>query len=104
MKHIPTLACSALFSVLVSPLAAQTGAPGTTTAPAAPAQEQSSTAQTCKSQAGDKKLTGAALNSFMKKCQTDAAKACDSQAGERKLAGAAKTSFTKKCVSDSVGT
>jgi hypothetical protein len=58
----------------------------------------------CKSQAGDKKLAGAALSSFMKKCQTDATSACESSAAEKKLAGAAKTSFTKKCVSDAVGT
>ena len=28
---------------------------------------------TCKAQASDKKLAGAALNSFMKKCESDAA-------------------------------
>ena len=59
---------------------------------------------TCKSDASDKRLAGAALNSFMKKCQTDAAKVCDTQAADRKLTGAAKTSFTKKCVTDAVGT
>ena len=58
---------------------------------------------TCKAQAGDKKLAGAALTSFMKKCQTDAQKSCDTQAADKKLAGAAKTSFTTKCVKDSVG-
>jgi hypothetical protein len=58
----------------------------------------------CKSQATDKKLAGAALNSFMKKCETDAQKSCDASAASRKLAGAAKTSFTKKCVTDAVGT
>jgi hypothetical protein len=57
----------------------------------------------CKSQASGKKLAGAALTSFMKKCETDAQKACDVQAGDRKLAGAAKASFTKKCVGDAVG-
>ena len=54
--------------------------------------------------AADKKLAGAAMNSFMKKCETDAKKACDTSAAEKKLAGAAKTSFTKKCVTDAVGT
>ena len=44
------------------------------------------------------------MNSFMKKCETDAKKACDAQAAEKKLNGAAKTSFTKKCVTDAVGT
>jgi hypothetical protein len=57
----------------------------------------------CKAQAADKKLAGAALNSFMKKCQSDAQKSCDTSAAEKKLSGAAKTSFTKKCVSDAVG-
>ena len=57
----------------------------------------------CKAQAGEKKLAGAALTSFMKKCESDAAKSCDTSAAEKKLAGAAKTSFTKKCVTDAVG-
>jgi hypothetical protein len=59
---------------------------------------------TCKMQAADKKLAGAALNSFMKKCQSDAQKTCEADSKERKLAGAAKTSHTKKCVADAVGT
>jgi hypothetical protein len=59
---------------------------------------------TCKAQATDKKLAGAALTSFMKKCESDASKACGSSAAEKKLAGAAKTSFTKKCVTDAIGT
>src|SRR3954468_4272052 len=59
---------------------------------------------TCKAQATDKRLAGAALTSFMKKCESDASKACGSSAAEKKLAGAAKTSFTKKCVTDAVGT
>ena len=58
---------------------------------------------TCKAQAGDKKLAGAALKSFMTKCQKDAKASCASQATEKKLAGAAKRSFTKKCISDAVG-
>jgi hypothetical protein len=58
---------------------------------------------TCKSQATDKKLAGAALTSFMKKCETDAATTCDTSAADKKLSGAAKTSFTKKCVTDAVG-
>ena len=57
----------------------------------------------CKAQATDKKLAGAALASFMKKCETDAAATCDTAATDKKLAGAAKTSFTKKCVADAVG-
>ena len=59
---------------------------------------------TCKAQSTEKKLAGAALTSFMKKCeQADAAKACDVSAKQKKLPGAAKSSFEKKCVSDVVG-
>ena len=57
----------------------------------------------CHDEATTKKLAGAALTSFMKKCQTDLSTACDTPASDKKLAGAAKTSFTKKCVTDSVG-
>jgi len=59
---------------------------------------------TCHDKATDKKLAGAALTSFMKKCESDAATACDAQAEVKKLSGAAKTSFTKKCVRDATGT
>jgi hypothetical protein len=55
----------------------------------------------CAARATEKKLHGAALNSFMKKCERDVATAsCEIAAVEKKLAGAAKTSFTKKCVKD----
>jgi hypothetical protein len=60
-------------------------------------------ADTCKDQAASKKLAGAALTSFMTKCQKDAQASCDTQAADKKLSGAAKTSFTKKCVSDATG-
>jgi hypothetical protein len=62
---------------------------------------------TCASKAVDKNgkaFTGAALNSFMKKCNTDA---CNTKAVDKSgkpLAGAAKTSFVKKCVSDAGAT
>jgi hypothetical protein len=68
-------------------------------APAAPAAPSAS----CKAQAAEKKLAGAANTSFMKKCQADAQKACTTSAADKKLAGAAKNSFTKKCVTDAVG-
>lgn len=60
----------------------------------------------CAEKAAEKKLAGAAKNSFMKKCTADANKtegnpACDAKAKEKKLAGAAKNSFLKKCVADS---
>ena len=63
----------------------------------------------CDSMATDKKLAGAAKNSFLKKCEKDMAgkgmdspaKAdCDGKAADKKLAGAAKNSFVKKCVAD----
>ncbi len=60
-------------------------------------------AESCKFEAGAKKLAGAAQNSFLKKCEKDAKATCDSQAADKKLAGAAKNSFTKKCVKDAVG-
>jgi len=69
----------------------------------APSSPSADTKPSCKAQASDKKLAGAALTSFMKKCETDAQKACDAAATSKKLSGAAKTSFTKKCVTDSVG-
>jgi hypothetical protein len=59
---------------------------------------------TCQSKAIDKNgrpLVGAALTSFMKKCNTDY---CTSKAIDKNgkpLAGAAKTSFMNKCMSGS---
>ena len=57
----------------------------------------------CTERAAEKKLAGAAKNSFMKKCETDATAACEAAAAEKKLAGAAKNSNVKKCVKDAVG-
>lgn len=59
----------------------------------------------CDTRAAEKKLAGAAKNSFMKKCERDAKadaakKDCEAKAAEKKLKGAAKNSFTKKCVAD----
>ena len=51
----------------------------------------------------EKKLAGAAKNSFVKKCTCDAQKTCETAAAEKKLAGAAKNSFVKKCVKDAAG-
>ena len=62
------------------------------------------TTPTCKAAATEKKLAGAALTSFMKKCEKDAAAACTKAATDKKLAGAAKASNVKKCTSDAVGT
>jgi hypothetical protein len=44
-------------------------------------------ADACKGQAAEKKLAGAAMTSFMKKCEKDAATACDVSAKEKKLSG-----------------
>lgn len=59
----------------------------------------------CETRAAEKKLAGAAKNSFVKKCQADFKAtpefaACEQKAGEKKLAGAARSSFMKKCVHD----
>jgi membrane-bound lytic murein transglycosylase B len=55
----------------------------------------------CSAKATEKKLAGAALNSFMKKCERDAATtSCDTSAADKKLRGAAKKSFVTKCVKD----
>ena len=59
---------------------------------------------TCHDRAAETKLAGAALNSFMTKCEKDATAACDTKAADKKLSGAAKTSFTTKCVKDAAGT
>src|SRR5215217_9147178 len=64
-------------------------------APAAYAQ-----GSTCKSSATEKKLAGAALKSFMIKCERDAKSACDADTKAQKLAGATKNSHMKKCVSE----
>ena len=61
-------------------------------------------ADDCAAKAEEKKLAGAAKNSFMKKCTADSMTpsqtACEATAKEKKLAGAAKNSFMKKCVAD----
>ncbi len=58
---------------------------------------------TCTTNAADKKLSGAAKTSFLKKCEKDAAAKCEVASKEKKLSGAAKNSFSKKCVKDAVG-
>lgn len=52
----------------------------------------------CIPAAKDKKLNGAARNSFVKKCEADAKAKCELAATEKKLSGAAKSSNVKKCV------
>lgn len=58
---------------------------------------------TCKDQAAGKKLAGAALTSFMTKCEKDATSACDADSKAKKLAGAALNAHMKKCVDDMTG-
>lgn len=60
-------------------------------------------AEACKVEAANKKLAGAAMNSFMTKCERDAKATCEKSAVDKKLSGAAKTSHIKKCVTDAVG-
>ena len=69
------------------------------------APEMAGKGPACEAQATEKKLAGAAKDSFMKKCEKDAmehgtAAGCEAKATEQKLAGAAKTSFVKKCEKD----
>ena len=92
------------IALIASAAVAQTSGPKQGTAPATPLASPTQASTTCKAQAADKKLAGAALNSFMKKCQTDASSACDADSKTKKLAGAAKSSHMKKCVDDAVGT
>lgn len=51
----------------------------------------------CMSRAAEKKLSGAAMTNFIRKCVRDS---CETTSREKKLAGAAKNSFTKKCLAD----
>lgn len=58
---------------------------------------------TCNANAKDKNLHGAALNSFMTKCEKDAKTKCDADAKAKNLHGAAQKSFTTKCIKDATG-
>lgn len=57
----------------------------------------------CKSEAASKTLAGAALKSFMMKCERDANTTCEADAKQKNLGGAAKTGHVEKCVADAVG-
>lgn len=97
------LAGSAVSGLAVTSAAlAQNAEPAPAAAPAAtPAVAPAN--PDCAARASEKKLAGAALNSFMKKCARDSATAsCNVAAEEKKLKGAAKKSFTKKCVKDAI--
>lgn len=58
---------------------------------------------TCNAAAKEKNLHGAALNSFVTKCEKDAKTKCEAEAKAKNLHGAAETSFTTKCVKDASG-
>lgn len=58
---------------------------------------------TCNATAKEKNLHGAALNSFITKCEKDAKTKCDAEAKAKSLHGAAEKSFTTKCVKDASG-
>ena len=60
-------------------------------------------AASCKVEAGNKKLSGAAMTSFMTKCESDAKTTCEKDSAAKKLSGAAKDAHMKKCVNDAVG-
>jgi hypothetical protein len=94
-----------IIALIAASVLCATSAIGQTAAPKAPAPATAAPAAppTCKAQAAEKKLAGAALKSFMSKCQKDAGAACTKSADEKKLAGAAKKSFTTKCTADAVG-
>jgi hypothetical protein len=56
----------------------------------------------CEARAAEKKLAGAAKDSFVKKCERDhaAGSSCAAKADEKKLVGAARNSFVTKCERD----
>jgi hypothetical protein len=58
----------------------------------------------CEAKATEKKLSGAAKTSFVKKCEKDmapvASAACEKSAADKKVAGAAKKSHLTKCMAD----
>jgi hypothetical protein len=96
----PFLALVCLFAQAQSPEKPAATQP----AAASPAATQpAAITSSCSATASEKKLAGAAKNSFMKKCEREATATCETAATDRKLAGAAKNSFLKKCVKDAVG-
>lgn len=106
----PTFWCSLGFALAVSagPNAhaashAAAATPPTTATPAATAPSAAAPSASCHAQATEKKLAGAAKNSFLSKCEREATERCEAAATERKLAGAARTGNVNKCVKEAVG-
>jgi hypothetical protein len=64
---------------------------------------QTAAPATCKARAADQHLAGAALKSFMTKCQREAADKCKADSVAQNLKGAAAASHTKKCTADAIG-
>lgn len=62
-----------------------------------------SAGSSCMATAQEKKLYGAAKNSFMTKCERDARAICAEDKVSKSTSGAAKKSHMKKCVKDAVG-
>lgn len=102
-KFILMASCACGLALASFSAAAQNAEAVAPETPAAPEAPVAAPAPDCAARASEKKLAGAALKSFMKKCERDAAtSSCTVAANEKKLAGAARTSFTKKCVKDAV--
>jgi hypothetical protein len=87
---------------------AAASAPSGASSASATLTKDTSSPGSCETKAADKKLSGAAKNSFVKKCLKDtkasAAALCTTAAADKKLSGAAKNSFVKKCEKDSLAT
>ena len=106
----PTFWCGLGFAlaVLAGPNAhaashAAAATPPAAAAPAATAPSAPAPSASCHAQATEKKLAGAAKNSFLSKCEREATERCEAAATERKLAGAARTGNVNKCVKEAVG-
>jgi hypothetical protein len=56
----------------------------------------------CEMKAAEKKIYGAAKNSFVKKCEKDARAVCEKDDISKKTSGAAKEAHIKKCVNDAL--
>lgn len=57
----------------------------------------------CETKAAEKKLNGAAKNSFVKKCEKNARAVCENDDISKKTSGAAKEAHIKKCLKDNLG-
>ena len=83
---VALLVASAMTFAVTGPARAQNAEPAPAAPVAAPAPAVAPANPDCAAKASEKKLAGAALNSFMKKCMRDTAKAgCSVAAEEKKL-------------------